>query len=299
MAALGLADAGPQEAAAPGTTGPMGFAVWGEAIGGFGSRDGDGNAAGYDRTNFGGTVGLDYRASTEFLVGVAAHYLHTNADFDSYSDEVDVNSWGFSLYGSWQPGALYVDVGANLSFNSYDTSRTVPLGGGSTEAKADYNGTSWGLYGEVGYGFDLSSIKLTPSASVAYTSVGSEAFTETGAGGMSLKSDGLDADQLSTTIMLRASTSFAVGDGMMLMPELRAGWQHDFLDEPEVTNAFVAAPNSPFTVVGSEVSSDSALVGASLTLNVDDAIQVFVDYDGRFGSNDTQHVIGIGGRFAF
>ena len=275
------------------------FSAWGEGLAGFGTRDGDANAQGYDRDSWGAAVGVDYLLGETMVFGVAGHYLATSAEFDGYGDETDVDSFGFSIYGSWQPGFLYVDVGANVSFNSYETSRFLPVGLGSEEFKADYDGTSFGFYAETGWRFEVGQFALTPSAGVAYTNISTDSFTEEGVGsGLALHSDGIDADSLTTTLMLRASTALNLG-GMVLVPELRAGWQHEFLDEPETEMQLIGIPNSPFTVVGSEVASDSALVGASLTLGVMSNVEVFVDYDARFGGDDTSHAIGLGGRVAF
>src|SRR5690606_17630305 len=115
-----------------------GFQVWGQGLAGFGTRDGDDNAQGYDRTSYGGAVGLDYLMGETLVFGVAGHYLATNAEFDGFGDELDVDSYGFSLYGSWQPGFLYVDLGGNVSFNSYESERNLPLGLGSEQFDADY-----------------------------------------------------------------------------------------------------------------------------------------------------------------
>ena len=262
----------------PVARGENGFSVWGEGLAGFGSRDGDDEAQGYDRDSWGAAIGLDYLMGESFLIGAAGHYLATSADFDGFGDEVDVDSFGFSLYGSWQPGQLYVDVGANVSFNSYESTRYLPTGLGTEEFEGDYDGTSYGFYAESGWRFDLGRFAITPSAGIAYTSISTDSFTETGtASGLALQSDGIDADSFTTTLMVRANSSFEIG-GMLLAHELRVGWQHEFLDAPEADMAFVVTPNSPFTVVGSEVVKDSALIGTSLSLGVMSNVEVFIDY---------------------
>jgi outer membrane autotransporter protein len=84
---------------------------------------------------------------------------------------------------------------------------------------------------------------------------------------------------------------------MVLMPEVRAFWEHEFLDETGSFDArFTGAPGAAaFAIEGAEVASDAAVLGAGLTVMLPETLRVpgnmslFADYDARLGSGQTEH----------
>jgi outer membrane autotransporter protein len=54
---------------------------------------------------------------------------------------------------------------------------------------------------------------------------------------------------------------------------------------------FAGVPASAFTVIGSEVASDSAVVGAGVTVSVGQTWQLFLDYDGKINQDVQQHAV--------
>jgi len=77
-------------------------------------------------------------------------------------------------------------------------------------------------------------------------------------------------------------------------------WQHEFLDSAEeITAAFVGQPGSAFTAVGSDFGADAALIGAGLTLEMANGIELFADYNGRFASGYNANAVTGGLRFSW
>jgi len=85
-----------------------------------------------------------------------------------------------------------------------------------------------------------------------------------------------------------------------VLPEVRVGWSHEYLDASQnITAAFVAAPVSPFTVVGANYGRDSAVVGAGLTAEISPSANLYIDYDGRFTGGFNQNAVSAGFRVKF
>jgi outer membrane protein OmpA-like peptidoglycan-associated protein len=165
-------------------------------------------------------------------------------------------------------------------------------------AHASYNGENWGGYVEGGWDFPVNNFKVTPFIGVGYLHQTINQFTETGAGLENLTVKG-DEDSLQTSLGIRASTRFQVGNGW-LMPELRVAWQHEFLDQAQqITNAFAINPGSTFNIRGAVLSRESGVIGAGLTYTVSPSAKLFVDYDYKANSDFTAHMVSAGLRWTF
>jgi outer membrane autotransporter protein len=125
------------------------------------------------------------------------------------------------------------------------------------------------------------------------------AFTEAGSFG-AFGVAPANGSSLSTTLGLRASTSIDLGSHGTLVPEVRAGWQHEFLDASQTLTAQLAGTAaSPFAVVGTSFGRDSAVVGVGVSHEFAPGASFFVDYDGQFtgGFNQNSGSVGIKVKF--
>ena len=267
--------------------------VWGKGYGSWGSLDGDNEAPGYDSTTGAIVVGVDYRFDDQFLIGIAGAYSFSNLDFDD-GDTGDVDSFQLGLFGSWDSGTWYVDGLLSYAFQSYDTKRHIDFLGET--AKADYDGGAAQVYGEVGYQFRVSDQALvTPLLGLGWTGVWTDDFTETGAGAANLKVDEASYDSLATTLGVRGSLSLGGFE-----PSLFLGWRHEFLDDHgEADLAFAAVPDSKWQVIGSDVGSDTGLVGVGVVAELSAQLEAVVDYGGQFSGSGSNHSGSVGLRLKF
>ncbi len=99
---------------------------WGVFVTGTGewANVGDtGNARGYDLTNAGFTLGIDYKLTDHFVIGLATGYDHSSADLTD-GGRVIVDGGKLALYASYFTGqGFYTDVSVGGGYNSYDTHR--------------------------------------------------------------------------------------------------------------------------------------------------------------------------------
>ncbi|HUK10736.1 MAG TPA: autotransporter outer membrane beta-barrel domain-containing protein [Stellaceae bacterium] len=124
-------------------------------------------------------------------------------------------------------------------------------------------------------------------------------LTESGGFG-ALSVGAADGNSLSTTIGVRATAKLDLGSYGVLVPEVRVGWAHEFLDAGQTLTAQLAGmATSPFTVVGTSFGRESALVGVGVSHEFGPGASFFVDYDGKFtgGFNQNSGSVGIKAKF--
>ena len=261
--------------------------IWARAYGDFGDNDGDSSAVGFEQDQYGFAVGADIAAAEGLVFGLAGGYSDTDLDFDNGND-IDYDGFQIAAYGSFAPNAWYLD--GMVSYAWYDNdSRRSTIGG---TAKGDYDSEVFTAYAETGYELKVDPVSFTPFLGVGYAHAETDSFTESGAGAFNMAIDSGDADSFTTTLGIDVAARLQVDRDVFLVPEVRVGWEHEFEDDHQTIGAsFAGAPASGFSVIGSQVADDSAVVGAGLSLEIGQAWQIYVDYDGRLNEDYSQHAV--------
>ncbi|QKD00922.1 autotransporter outer membrane beta-barrel domain-containing protein [Mesorhizobium loti R88b] len=255
------------------------FAVWGQAFGSWGNTDSDGNAAAFDRSTGGVLAGADTLVGG-WRVGVLGGYSHSSFDADDRNSSGSSDNYHLGLYGGTNWGAIAFRTGAAYSWSSISTKRSVAFDGFTDGFSADYDAGTAQMFGELAYKADSGQFKLEPFANLAYVSVHTDGFSETG-GAAALTSAGSTTDATFTTLGLRASTDFAPG-GMNATARGMLGWRHAFGDTtPLSTLAF--ASGDAFTIAGVPIARDAAVIEAGLDFNMTANATLGLSYSGQFG----------------
>ena len=269
---------------------------WGFFIAGTGELadiDSTCGARGSSFTTGGVTLGADYRISRQFVFGAAIGYANTFSDL-SRDGRLDIDSGKGSLYATFYNEGFYLNGIAGGGFGSIDTRRTTVGGGarGQTDA-VDFNG----LLG-TGYDCHIGAFTVGPIASVQYGTVGIDQFSEAGALG-ALRIDSQDQDSLKSTAGLKASYAKRIG-GVILTPEVKAQWQHEFLTSTSSLDAKFFNSDTSFTVHGPHIGHDALLVDVGASAQLTPSVTLFAFYAGELGrENYSAHSINGGLRLSF
>lgn len=234
------------------------------------------NAAGF-------TAGVDYRFTPDLVVGVLGGYTRTNADLDTIGSTSKINTWMLGAYGTYYRQNWFVNGAFVYGRNSYDNNR-IALGTANTSSP---KGDQYAVQGTVGVDLRYGGWTVTPELGAQYTMVRVDAFTETG--GAALSVDGDKADSFRSSLGARFRHDWRTDFGIVT-PELRASWQHEFLDkERDIRASFVdqALPGT-FATTAAGSGTDFGVVGAGLTANVATRLQMMLGYDFKFGGHDFQ-----------
>jgi outer membrane autotransporter protein len=269
--------------------------IWLQGFGSFGHLDGDGNALGGDFTISGLNGGFDYRLSPEMLIGLAVGYSHDSASVGGPGASGDVDAIQFAGYGGYVSGPWHLDGILSYGFLQTDTKRFINVGSIHQEADGSYNGGAFSLSTEGGYAFKAGPVTIEPTLGLNYTHVSQDSFNEIGTAsdgnnyGLNVRS--VDMDSFRTALGVRLAAQFGKKDGVQFMPEVRAGWEHEFLDKTPDVNARFVGGSGDFNVRGVELGTDSGVLGAGLTVAFNKTIQGFVNYDANLNSRMSSHAI--------
>ncbi len=190
-----------------------------------------------------------------------------------------------------------------MSFNEFGTSRLLTPFGLPGDATSSPSGQSYQGHAEAGYHWGVPAagvnVSVTPYAALDYVNAHLQGFSETGGFG-ALSVNATDANSFQTTLGVRLTSRIATGTYGTLIPELRLGWNHEFLDASQkITASLVGVAGSGFSATGIAFGRDAALVGAGFSMELSPDAKVFVDYDGRLGSRVQEHSISGGLKLRF
>jgi outer membrane autotransporter protein len=256
------------------------WGVWVTGFGDFVSVDADANAKGYDFTTGGVSLGIDYRITDQLAVGLMGDYSHTWTSLEP-SGHIDVDSGRGGVYATWFHHGIYLNAAVYGGHNAYDSSRA-GLGGlatGGTE------GAEWSTFVSGGYDLHFGLLSFGPIASLQYTSVQVDGFSEKGSlAPLQIHSD--SAESLRSDVGVRAFYQWQIGK-IAFEPSLRAAWEHEYkYSALPITAGFAGIPGPSETFSGPSEGHDSAVVSAGVTAQWTSAISTYVNYDGQLGRNN-------------
>ena len=258
---------------------PTGMFLYGNAV--FARQNATDNSPQSKFNSTGVTVGIDRRLAPDFLLGVLGGYSRTNADLDTLGSTSRIDTWIAGAYASYFRENWFVNGAAIYGHNAYDNNR-IALGTSNT---SNPKGDQFALQASLGMDRRYGDWIATPELGAQYTTVRVDAFTEAGNAALAVAAD--RANSLRSSLGGRLRYEWRT-DGGVLLPELRASWQHEFLDKArDIRASFVdqALPGS-FATTTAGAGTDFGVVGAGLTANLMAATQLSLGYDFKFGGHD-------------
>jgi len=256
------------------------WGVWMTGFGDFVDVNGDGNAPGYNFTTGGVSLGLDYRITDQLAIGVMGEYSHTWTSLNP-GGHIDVDSGRGGVYATWFSHGFYLNGAIYGGHNTYDSGRAglQGLANGSTE------GAEWSTFIGGGYDFHLGPLTVGPVASLQYTDVGIDSFSENGSLAPLAIHSG-SAESLRSDAGFRLFYQWQVGK-ILIEPSLKAAWEHEYkYSALPITAGFAGVPGPSATFFGPAEGHDSAVISAGLSAQVTSTITVYVNYDGQLGRDN-------------
>ncbi|WP_144378059.1 autotransporter outer membrane beta-barrel domain-containing protein [Mesorhizobium amorphae] len=262
------------------------FAAWSEALGGWGSYSGDGNAARLEHSLGGVLFGLDGAMGDNWRVGVAGGYSRTSFDVDARKSSGSANSYHLMAYAGTQLDAIGLRFGVGHSWHDVKTDRSVAFGGFADKLSASYDASTTYAFGEVGYAMVMDRVTFEPFANVAFVHLDTDGFTESG-GPAALTSNGETRNIPYTTLGLRAGTDMLLG-GTTLRLDGMVGWQHAY-NNVVPGESFALKGSDLFNVSGVPIARDAFLLEAGTSWRPADNVTLGLTYSGQFASGSRDH----------
>ncbi|ODA66779.1 Extracellular serine protease precursor [Methyloligella halotolerans] len=268
---------------------------WTQGYGSWGDFSGNRNAASVDR-NLGGFVsGFDADIGGGWRAGLATGASFSDLSANARYSTAEVESYNLGGYLGGMMGSFALRSGAMYAWHGIETSRLAAFPGFYEKEKADYNGHSSQVFGEVAYPVYQNDIAFEPFAGLAYVSVDTDGFRESGALA-GLRSSGGSQDTGYSTLGMRAAVTMD-WDGWLVTPRASIAWQHAFSDLDTTANLAFQSTGLGFGVNGVVLAEDTALLDLGMDFALGKNTEAGISYIGQFGDGVTDN--GVKGQFTW
>ncbi|MGH0028801.1 MAG: autotransporter domain-containing protein [Myxococcota bacterium] len=267
--------------------------AWGEAGADWSDQSGGDGHLGFDARSGGGSGGLDRALRDGVVGGLGICGRSARLDFDTHAGRSEVDTLGGFAYGSWYGRHAFLDGAIGYARQDFRERRRVTVDTIVGPASSSHEGYSFSIAGSTGARVSVREVSLEPFASLTYTSLDQDGFTEQGLSGATLAVDSRRTDALVGEVGLRVAHRVAVGPAV-LAPRVSAAWSHDYqIEDREITARIQGAPSGSMTVRGQDVDADSARVDAGIGVEWG-SVGAWIDYRGDFRGDRSENGFAIG-----
>ena len=278
-------------AAMTSTSREQNYNAWIQGYGNWASIDGNGNTARLDYNTGGFVAGVDGTIFDNWRLGLLAGYSRTTFDVDGRSSSGQSDNYTLGAYAgsAWKLNngkAIAFRTGLAYTWHEIELDRSVTFPGFSDSLSSDYHAGTFQAFGELAYQWGGQDAPLEAFANLAYVHHRTDGFNEAGRTAARLTVDSDTMDTAFTTIGLRASRHFMLGN-VAANAHGSIGWRHAYGDiDTSSTNSILGS--SAFTVYGAPIAKDAALIEAGLNFNLSPSATLGLNYTGQIGSHAYQ-----------
>lgn len=242
-------------------------------------------------TTSGVTLGADARVTPDIALGLSAGFGADRTTFDTSGSATDGRSYVGSFYGSWRMAPMtYLDAIVGYGRLRYTMDRW--SSDGDVMLYGQRNGRA--LFGSIGLstGTTWGPWRFNPYARLDATRVFLDAYQETGSDDWALAYARMNSSTVVLTGGIRISYTVAMPWGR-LTPGARLGYQHTMGGSYTQQLDYVNAVGYGYAFGGAVALTNSAIIGASLSLLTRGGTTMKLEYlmNGDFGATRTQQVL--------
>ena len=263
-------------------------AVWVQGLYNKSKLNNTSKAYGYDADTYGTAFGLEKYVTKATKLG--AGYAYNSTDIDGHNRDTDVHTNTLFAYGEYKPNNWFVNGIASYGWSDYSETKH-----STVDVKSKYDVNTFGLQAMTGYDFNLpQAFTLTPEAGVRYAHVDQDSYTDDA--GQSVKSH--KGNIWTGVAGAKLSKAFAADNGMIFKPELRLAATYDLKNDKGNTLVTLANGTS-YSVQGTALKRFGVEVGAGVTADLSDNVELSMGYEGRFRSHYQDHTGLINAKYKF
>ncbi len=266
---------------------PSRWSVWAQGSGLFGRSRSVADLPSHRYDSGGFLIGGDHRWSPALSTGLFGGYQGVEARYD-YNGRVRGNGGTLGLYAVWDQGAGFHATGLlSASLANYETRRPIRFGSIDRTARGDFDAWTGTAFLESGYRFEAGGFQFGPIANLQYSRLRADGFTETNAASLNLALGTRTTESLQSNLGARVALPWKVSESVLLLPELRAFWNHEFLQSPQdYTARLDGGQSASFAYRTSAPARDSMQAGGGLTARFGPRWSASAYYQAGFGNGD-------------
>ena len=263
-------------------------AVWVQGLYNKSKLNNTSKAYGYDADTYGAAFGLEKYVTKATKLG--AGYAYNSTDIDGHNRDTDVHTNTLFAYGEYKPNNWFVNGIMSYGWSDYKEKKHSVV-----EVKSKYDVDTFGLQAMTGYDINLpQAFTLTPEAGVRYARIEQDGYVDDA--GQSVKSR--NSNIWTGVAGAKLSKSFAADNGMIFKPELRLAATYDLKNDKGNTLVTLANGTS-YSVQGTALKRFGVEVGAGVTADLSDNVELSMGYEGRFRSHYQDHTGLINAKYKF
>ena len=227
-----------------------------------GDRDG---AFGYKSQARGLVLAYDKPLGDRTRAGLGVHYSNGTVDGNNSSGRMNIDSYQAMGYVSHAAGPWFVQGSLSAGRDNYDGSRNINFPGVSRTATASYSGSQYSGMVRTGIVAYAGQITLTPFASLQYSRINVDGYTEQGASGVDLQVQNQKYNFAQSGLGVKAESIVRSASGTFA-PEVHVKWLHDFKATTMRETAAFTSGGAQFSTQGITQDRDMYNAGAGLTI---------------------------------
>jgi outer membrane lipase/esterase len=195
-----------------------------------GSRESRYGAPGFDYDAPSVTVGAEYRARPDLLLGAAFNYSNASTNLTALglagSTRIDVNAYQFAGFASLNRPDWFADLVVGYGFNDFDVSRA----GIVDRLNSTPTGNTLLVAAKAAYLFDVGSFRIGPLGTLTYAHTWIDAYREQGDPLLTQSVGRQDIDGLTGGAGIQIRLPFEMGN-RVINPFVNVTAEHDFLGQ--------------------------------------------------------------------
>ena len=273
---------------------------WLKAIGATAKQDQRNMYDGY-KANVGGmALGLDKKVTEDLILGVGLSAATSSVNQDDFrdGDKTRINNYQGMLYGSYHlTKELFLDGSLYYAKNDYKGDRLTAVG---RTAKSNFDGSQYGGRLGLGYKIDLGNqTSFIPMATVEYSRLKQDEYTETNAGSIGLNVESQNFDRTRYGLGGRLTSVFKSGEALII-PEIDLNWYHDSGKiNKDVVASYIGGGSSFVTPSLNKIDRDYLNLGLGVNLQANEIASIQIRYDLDAAANFMAHTGAVTGRINF
>ena len=244
---------------------------WAKGFGYFGTQEArsNDNYAGYDSKIYGTMIAYDMPIGQDTRAGLGFGYAHTIIDGKTYQTNSNTNfdTYQTTAYIGHEQGPWFIHGSESFGWNEYSAQRGIVIPGSPYyAAKSEYSGQDYTTFVNGGYNFSApAQFTITPIASLQYSRVNMDSYTEKNAGDLNLHAKPQGYDFLESGLGVKVERGFSYHN-WTFVPDIHVEWLHDFLNPTMAqTTAYTVGSASSYTT-GPKTDPDTLHAGTSIVL---------------------------------
>ena len=269
---------------------------WAKEIGSFSHKSSTNDGTlGYDADHYGTIIGFDGEIADNARLGFAVSYTKSDVDGD-INQNIKSDTYQALIYSDiYTINDLRINLLTGVGFSENEGDKTVSIIDKTIKSKYDskFYQAGFGIYKDVSLS---NSFSLTPYFRTDYIHVKNDAYTENGDEFLALNVDKQDFDSLELQAGLESK--YLINDKFSLFG--KAGLIVETMDdETKIDFSLISNPSKKAQIKSDAKNDLLGVVGVGFDYMPTDSLKLEFKYNGKFGDDYNNQIIGLGFNYRF